>query len=391
MSTTEAPQINPEELARLLDNTLPFADDVSEGGSDDDVDSNGFVGTRSRAVSLLAEALLALIARLWVATLTVSVLMYFLRRIPLHPLVHQSGALISDREVEISVANDYQIYATPALFGKIFDGPVQGPALYVPHDACSSFHATFPRIELEDLDYMSPLDRINIVQQNASMSLRWIGVVERGGCPFDVKVYYMQQAGFSTTLVYNSRGEHRDATVRMSAHSMGSEVSTFSAFLSRGTGMALVSRISLAPQTTFLHLQLKSAEWISKKLLYNALVDMGVLFLLVVVTGSGFLVFGLVLNIFHNLFVHGELKLMETIHEASMIILAVSNQTPSQPKLKTVEFPRKTIMQTDLEQEWKCGGVKGQESCPICIEEFQIGDQVRELPCQHLFHDTWYC
>lgn len=200
----------------------------------------------------------------------------------------------------------------------------------------------------------------------------------------------MQRAGFKTVLIYNQIGEHKDATVRMSAHSLGDDVVSFSAFLSRSQGQRLLSLIRSNPSIAFLTIKDKNTEWLSKQLILDGVVDMAVLFLLVVITGTSILFFGLILNFFHNYRVHGTFKVVETIHEASLIILAVANQTPSSPKLKTIPFPTRILAECDLVNEWRCGGIKGQDSCPICIEEFQIGDQVRELPCRHSFHDTWY-
>jgi hypothetical protein len=130
-------ELDPLELARLVGNTAPFST-ISE--EEEDEDQDGFVGSRSRAFSLLAEALFALISRLWTATLFVSVLMYFLRKIPIHPVVHQSGVLISDRDVDIAVAQDYYISATPALFGKVLGPEIFG--LVIPNiRTCPARHS----------------------------------------------------------------------------------------------------------------------------------------------------------------------------------------------------------------------------------------------------------
>ena len=266
-----------------------------------------------------------------------------------------------------------------------------GPLQIVNHEACTEFTHEFPIITLDDCKGLTDDLTSNIIFQNNTNSLKWIGLVERGGCPFDQKIYNMQNAGFKAVLIYNQMMEQKDATVRMSAHSRGSDVTVFSGFMSRRSGSNLHYFAKYVPGSVpIVKLEMKPSLLVSKKLVMSALVDMWVLFILVVMTGTGFFVFGVTLNLIHNLFVHGQFYALETIHEASLIILAVSNQTPNQPKLKTVEFPRRSLDENSLLTDWRCGGIKGQESCPICIEDFQIGDQVRELPCQHIYHDTWY-
>jgi hypothetical protein len=267
-----------------------------------------------------------------------------------------------------------------------------GPALHVTHNACTSFEWNFPALHELDLEFMSQNEKNLVLSVNKTNEIPWVGVVQRGGCPFDLKVLFMQKAGFTAVLVYNSARELREATVRMSSHDVGDKITVFSAFLSRGAGLALVSHINISKAITFINLKPKLStfsEWINRKTILSGLTDMFVLFVLVVFTGSGFLMVGIFLNLSYNLFNHGDFMFFATLHEASMIILAVSNQSPSQPKLSRVEFPRRSIVEIDLTRDWRCGGVQGQESCPICIEEYQIGDQVRELPCRHLFHDTW--
>lgn len=109
------------EQARLL---IDVSDNISE--TESDLDLGGYSGSHQRAFSLLMEAMSALIVRLWVATLTVSVVMYFLRRIPVHPLVHHSGLLMSDREVDLAISSNISLTGTPALFGNIMGEPFSG-------------------------------------------------------------------------------------------------------------------------------------------------------------------------------------------------------------------------------------------------------------------------
>jgi hypothetical protein len=199
----------------------------------------------------------------------------------------------------------------------------------------------------------------------------------------------MQKAGFKTVLVFNQHGE-KDSTVRMSAHSLGNEITSVAAFLSRNDGIEIVSRIINSKQK-YVEIELKQFDpiWISKEVLWSGFVDMIILLLLVIVTGTGFLLFGLAINFGHNYAVHGNFYFYETISEASILILN-GQPNPNPPKLEKITFPTRILDEKDFVHEWSCGGLKGHENCPICIEEFQPGNTVRELPCRHIFHDTWY-
>jgi hypothetical protein len=254
-----------------------------------------------------------------------------------------------------------------------------GPILFVNHDACSKFEYKYPA----DIPKTEPT-------ASETDYIHWIGIVQRGGCPFDQKVFMMQQAGFKTVLVFNHRGEAGDVTVRMSPHTFGDEIESSSAFLTRNEGVEIVNRIINSKQRyEMATLQAFDPIWISKELLWSGLVDMCVLLLLVIVTGTAFFIFGLTINLGHNLVIHGHFYLYETIHEASTLILNGEPVTVP-PKLEKITFPTRILDEKDFVNEWSCGGLKGHENCPICIEEFVAGDTVRELPCRHIFHACWY-
>lgn len=314
------------------------------------LDSSGYVYDQLRPVKLLLSALLILITRLWLATLSVTLIMFFLRRLSSSHHHDESDVLISSKYL-----------ATPALFGSILrhDG-INARVIRVSNDACTSF------------SFRSTFDEIG--------SDVTIGTVERGGCPFDQKVYYMQEAGFDAVLVYNKEGDDRGQSVRMSAHSLGDLIHVWTGFISRETFLNLDAFVSISH---------KPGVWFSKDMLINGMVDMIILFGLVVVTGLGFLFIALFINFAHNLLIYGDLLVHETIQEAALIILAISNTTPPLPKLQKITFPTKIITKRDLELNWKHGGIQGQESCPICIEEYSVHDIVRCLPCRHVFHSNW--
>ena len=88
------------------------------------------VSQSSEVLLLLLQALGSLIFRLWLATVTISMLMYFVRRVSIHNIRHQNGQLISDRVVNIVNvgAEDIKFVATPALFGQVLKDSVRGIA-----------------------------------------------------------------------------------------------------------------------------------------------------------------------------------------------------------------------------------------------------------------------
>jgi hypothetical protein len=200
----------------------------------------------------------------------------------------------------------------------------------------------------------------------------------------------MQKAGFHTVLIFNQAGESKEATVRMSAHSLGNEITASAAFMTRANGIELVTKIiGSGKGYGFLDIKPFDPLWISKDILWSGVVDMFVLLVLVVLTGSGFMTFGLIINLGHNYIVHGRFYFAETVREASLLILNGGSENPNPPKLDKITFPTRILDEKDFVHEWTCGGLKGHENCPICIEEFQVGNQVRELPCRHIFHAAW--
>ena len=264
-------------------------------------------------------------------------------------------------------------------------------------DACREFIFEFPPLGPETLKLLTPpREEEPGIQQNTSKTLpkiNWIGVVQRGGCPFDTKVLNMQNAGFHTTLIFNSQNQI-EQTIRMSAHTLVPSITTFSAFLNREDGLELSALLlQEKPGTSVYEIRRGENSWFSKELLMSGLIDVLVLFALVVVTGTTFITFGLMLNLLHNIYQTGHPNTLQTLQQASILILS-GQKTTNPPKLSRITFPKRFITQVNMMTNWKnsdCkGGIKGYESCPICIEEFTVGASVRDLPCMHVFHTEWY-
>jgi hypothetical protein len=158
MSSISA-SMDPSEEARLLStgydlytsdqNPSPVPqesqDSESEHEEEEESDPGGFLLSNQRIFFLLIDALSALIIRLWLATISVSLLMYIIRRVSMHSLIHHSGSLMSDSEVEVSVfPKPFPLAATPALFGQIITTPIIGIFFYhFPLFFSSSFFMIF--------------------------------------------------------------------------------------------------------------------------------------------------------------------------------------------------------------------------------------------------------
>ena len=368
------------------------------------------ISQRSEVVLLLLQALASLIFRLWLATITISILMYFVRRVSVHNIRHQNGTLISDRNVEILGAGS-RFTGTPALFGKVLKDTLRGPAMFVNVDGCREFEFEFPKFdqsllgpaiiddehdagtdglepghELEQvLEARSQNESRKLGLQKPTKEVNWIAVVQRGGCPFDTKVLNMQRAGFKAALIFNNQ-QSLEPTIRMSAHS-DTKIDIFSAFMTRDEGLELASLV--LQDTVILELKSRHSVWMSRDLLLSGLIDIVVLFVLVVITGTTFIFLGLALNLLHNLYTTGTLNLVQTLQQASILILS-GQKTTNPPKLSKITFPKRILDTATINNSWREGGVKGHEQCPICIEEFVVGNTVRDLPCRHIFHTEWF-
>ncbi|KAJ3250058.1 hypothetical protein HK104_007514, partial [Borealophlyctis nickersoniae] len=73
---------------------------------------------------------------------------------------------------------------------------------------------------------------------------RWVSLLPRGGCPFDVKAYHAQAAGFSGVVVYNNgsgleRNPGADLFVRMSGNKVGGDVDVLAMFVTYRGGKVL--------------------------------------------------------------------------------------------------------------------------------------------------------
>lgn len=82
----------------------------------------------------------------------------------------------------------------------------------ISHTACEKFAYKFPTLTPKMESEIISGDVSNDVSR-----IKWGAIVMRGGCPFDKKVFRLEQAGFETAIIYNSP-LREDTPVRMSSH-----------------------------------------------------------------------------------------------------------------------------------------------------------------------------
>ncbi|KAJ3112010.1 hypothetical protein HDU96_005054 [Phlyctochytrium bullatum] len=257
---------------------------------------------------------------------------------------------------------------------------------------------------------------------------KWFVMIPRGNCPFDVKIYHAQQAGFSGAIVYSSSppagGSFADLPVRMSQNALGDRISFTSAMflthhdankLIRASAMSFVGGQSV-PQPLLIRVspdtwpafgwgnaaKTGSSGELTQSLLGMA-ADLLFLSVTVFVLSVAFMSFYLAINMIRNYLVHGSMFVV-IMHYSQPTPDSDSNGNASEEEEKLLEkitLPLRIVKAEDLaaeaadvekakEGEERTGLAAGgsRECCAICIDEFVVGSRVRQLPCKHQFHDS---
>ncbi|KAI8854244.1 hypothetical protein BC829DRAFT_221248 [Chytridium lagenaria] len=113
-----------------------------------------------------------------------------------------------------------------------------------------------PHNPLDAFDDTDPL----LIQPDIRRSSRWFVLIPRGNCPFDVKIYHAQKAGFSGAIIYNNGTSPYSGTadipVRMSSNTLGDRISFTSAmYLTQHDGKHLLrTAASHRPPGYYTHL-----------------------------------------------------------------------------------------------------------------------------------------
>ncbi|KAJ3087916.1 hypothetical protein HK102_009992 [Quaeritorhiza haematococci] len=251
------------------------------------------------------------------------------------------------------------------------------------------------------------------------ISVPWIAVIPRGNCAFDVKAYHTQAAGFAGMIIYNNGSivtAQGDVPVRMAANSLGAYVDILSMFVTHMDGMELRTAAQLYTQKLMEAgaIQQQQQQQQSTRLIismvptrwdwYQARVPWWregwdhksfghwshLVFLLTisVLYGSMLVLLGLLFSIGRSFLIH------QRIFGNGGRGPGVRGKRNEAPKLTKVTFPIRIITEQELARSGSSSDLENtgyetqRDCCAICIDEFVVGNRVRQLPCKHQFHDT---
>jgi hypothetical protein len=312
------------------------------------------------------KALISFITRVWIGYTVMMGIAIFIKRIS-----HNFGGDISPTLVyKITAGKNYRspvdvTDGIPALFGKVLDQPIKAKIIHIDRsesDFCSPYHD-------------------NRTLKNESFAL-----VPRGGCLFERKVHFIQEAGFAGAIIYNSLGLN-DLPIRMASIYSKSSINITCMYLTHSSQIRLKTfvdqEVVISPKDWYLIPTGSSMkEAIYEFIRVSAqLWQFSFLFLLACF---------IFCYIFYNLFSPGSFQFMECIQWSTHFLLD-QDCSYSVPKLITIPFPKRILTREDISGP-NLGTSKTSYSnscCAICIDDFQENDIVRDLPCGHVYHSQW--
>ncbi|KAF5735379.1 receptor y region transmembrane domain- and RING domain-containing protein 2 [Tripterygium wilfordii] len=224
----------------------------------------------------------------------------------------------------------------------IFSPPVQGSG------ECGVLHLAEP------LD--ACLELTNKVERVPNTSLPFVLIV-RGGCSFEDKVRKAQKAGFKAAIVYNN--EDDGVLVSMAGNSAG--VKIHAVFVSRASGQVLKNYAGLPDLELWIIPSFESSAWSIMAISFISLLAM------FAVLATCFFV--------RRHQIRRERPRASRVREFRGMSRRLVKAMPSQIFTSAVED--------------NCTSM----TCAICLEDYNVGEKLRILPCCHKFHafcvDSW--
>ncbi|XP_024365613.1 receptor homology region, transmembrane domain- and RING domain-containing protein 1 isoform X2 [Physcomitrium patens] len=183
-------------------------------------------------------------------------------------------------------------------------------------------------------------------------------VISRGTCNFDKKVKNAQVAGFQAAIVYNTM-DFTDEMITMSGSA--EDIDIYAVFVSWNTGQALLGAVGDNNVTCTLQAAAEDTAWS-----------------IMAVSSISLLAVSAVLSTFFFVRRH------RLRHLGSRFL----SREPSGMNARDVQ-----ALPTFIFEDAGGDGAATGETCAICLEDYESGQKLRHLPCDHDFHvgciDQW--
>ncbi|KAJ3114671.1 hypothetical protein HDU96_001815 [Phlyctochytrium bullatum] len=360
-----------------------------------------------------------------------------------------------ERKNNTDVDAPVSVLAVPALFGPVIKTAFKAPLLLLDLDACDPFTISLPEVaeldmlsssdssksRVDDANSTSAQDKKNVTKQSSTQTLhrrggagvfnetsssntafvmqpearktKWFVLIPRGNCPFDVKVYHAQQAGFSGAIIYSNHtpaANGTDLPVRMSSNALGDRISLTSAMFVTNQDARKI--IDSSARNDFGSQHIPGPLWITlspdswptagwgggvnngvsgdlTRSLIGLVADLVFLTITVFVLSIAFMSLYLVINMIRNYMVHGSMfvVIMHYAHTPSDMDFGEREEEEEEQKLlEKITLPLRVVKEEDLsagsgdeagndenESGMAAGGTR--ECCAICIDEFLVGSR----------------
>ncbi|XP_070173274.1 E3 ubiquitin-protein ligase RNF13-like isoform X2 [Littorina saxatilis] len=218
-------------------------------------------------------------------------------------------------------------------------------------DKQALFGPDFPKDGLiGQVVYVSPHDACTKVNPPPpGNDLPWIALISRGPCHFDLKVGNAERAGYGVAVVHNS--PHDDSVLRMAGGNYSDQVRIPSVFVGYTDGMELAHRFNYTDKFIVVKIQEFSYD------------DFSYFWPFTVVVSVCFLV---------------------------LILFSIFKC------IRYFQFRRRTRLSTRAlkripTRKYKKGD--HYDTCAICLDDYEEGEKLRVLPCDHTYHckciDPW--